>query len=265
MEEGVSVLLKILRQGNVAATFFVLGVVAEQSPGLVKRIQEEGHEIATHGFGHDPLWKLGREGFRRDLERAVTAIARVTGREPIGYRAPAFSVGKGMDWVFEELSAMGFRYDSSVFPIWHRRYGIPGAPRFPHWVPGANGSLFEFPLATWRFLGLNLPAAGGGYLRLFPVGWIRRAIKQMNRLGQPAVLYLHPYEFDPSPLRIAARRHPEVSSLRISRTEFLQNLKRSGVAEKLRRLLDSFSFRPLESLVPGSNSAPFRQEDLIRR
>lgn len=250
LDASVGVLLDILKRKKVRATFFVLGAVAEQAPEIVERIRDEGHEIATHGFGHDRVWSLGPEGFRRDLDRAVGVISRVSGQVPIGYRAPAFSIRRGMDWAWAILTEKGFRYDSSVFPILHRRYGIPGAPRFPHWIRDNGAHLYEFPLTTWRWMGINFPAAGGGYLRLFPLSWIRRAIRQMNRMGHPAVVYLHPYEFDPVNLRIMKEEVRGIGAGRVARTEFLQNLRRSSTPVKLRSLLESFSFGPLRELVP---------------
>ena len=207
--DNVSRLLDLLDEFGVSATFFVLGWVAERLPGVVRDIQARGHEIACHGYGHQLIYRIGPELFRRDIRRAKDVLEGITGVAVKGYRAPTYSITRDSLWAFDILIEEGFRYDSSVFPVYHDTYGIPDAPRFPYTVQRAGGSIEEFPLSTLpiKFAGrrFQLPIAGGGYLRLLPVQLIKWGIDRVNNLeGQPAVLYLHPWEIDPGQPRIAA-------------------------------------------------------------
>ena len=237
-------LLDLLDYRGVNATFFVLGWVAERHPGLVREIHARGHEVACHGFSHRMISRMAREEFAEDIARAKAVLEDVTGQEVLGYRAPTFSVTRETLWSLDELCEAGFRYDSSIYPIVHDRYGIRGAPRFPHRLraPG-GGEIMEFPLSTIEVLGWRWPVAGGGYFRLAPYGFTRRAIARLNdREGQPAIVYLHPWELDPAQPRlpvgpIAHLRH----SLNVERTE-----------PKLRRLVEDFAFAPVSEVLAAS-------------
>ena len=209
VEDNVARLLDLLDEYQVKATFFVLGWVAERLPAVVKRIQERGHEVASHGYGHQLIYRIGPELFREDIRRAKQILEGITGVAVKGYRAPTYSITAKSLWAFDILVEEGFFYDSSVFPVYHDTYGIPDAPRFPYTVTRAGGSIEEFPLSTLpiRFAGrdFQLPIAGGGYLRLLPVQLIKWGIDRINRCEQkPAVLYLHPWEIDPDQPRISA-------------------------------------------------------------
>jgi polysaccharide deacetylase family protein (PEP-CTERM system associated) len=209
VEHNVARLLDLLDEFGVKATFFILGWVAERCPALVRRIQAQGHEIASHGYGHQLIFRIGPQAFREDLHRSKMILEDCTGVAVRGYRAPTYSITRDSLWAFDILIEEGFLYDSSVFPVYHDTYGIPDAPRFPYTVHREAGSLEEFPLTTLplKLAGLRyqLPIAGGGYLRLLPVQLIRWGIERVNLAeGKPAVLYLHPWEVDPGQPRIKA-------------------------------------------------------------
>jgi polysaccharide deacetylase family protein (PEP-CTERM system associated) len=200
-------ILDTLDSFGIKATFFVLGWVAERLPGLAREIQRRGHEVACHGYGHELIFQIGPERFRADIRRSKALLEDQCGVRVNGYRAPSYSITKRSLWALDILVEEGFSYDSSIFPVIHDTYGIPDAERFPHTLQTGAGPLLEFPLTTLDFqLGwkkLRLPIAGGGYLRLLPVGIIRRGIESINRREQqPAVLYFHPWEIDPGQPRI---------------------------------------------------------------
>ena len=189
--------LALLATAGVKATFFILGWIAERKPALVKRIAAEGHEIGCHGYSHTMITMQSRAEFQEDAKTAKTVLEELSGKNVRGYRAPTFSVTRETLWALELLWEMGFAYDSSIYPIRHDRYGIPGSPRVPYIAVEREGrALWEFPGATIRIAGITLPAAGGGYLRLFPYSWTRAAIRAMNRRGRPANIFAHPWEFD---------------------------------------------------------------------
>jgi polysaccharide deacetylase family protein (PEP-CTERM system associated) len=235
-------LLDVLGEAKTTATFFVLGWVAERHPGLVRAIRAQGHEIACHGYGHQMITRLSRGQFAEDLRRARGTIEDAAGAEVIGYRAPTFSVVRETLWSLEILAEAGFRYDSSIFPIVHDRYGIPDALRFPHLLPAGAGRLIaEFPLSTvgsgrWRF-----PVAGGGYFRLLPYPVTRWAVDRLNRAAQPAIVYLHPWEIDPEQPRLAVGR--------VAR--FRHSVNTDTTEAKLRRLLRDFEFAPVRDVLAG--------------
>ncbi|HUK63914.1 MAG TPA: XrtA system polysaccharide deacetylase, partial [Dongiaceae bacterium] len=190
-------LLDLLDDHGAHGTFFTLGVVARHHPRLVRAIAERGHEIASHGWDHTPVFRLGADGFRADVRRAKSTLEGLIGRAVRGYRAPNYSIRRDTPWAFGILVEEGHVYDSSVHPIVHDRYGAPDAPRFLHRVGAGRDHLWEVPVGTARVLGTNLPV-GGGFFRLFPTALLRGAIASVNRRdGQPLVLYVHPWEFDP--------------------------------------------------------------------
>lgn len=202
-------ILDLLDSFAVSATFFVLGWVAERLPGLVKEIQRRGHEVACHGYNHELIYQIGPERFRADIRRSKALLEDQCGRRVNGYRAPSYSITKESLWALDILVEEGFSYDSSIFPVLHDTYGIPGAERFPHVLRTGSGPLVEFPLTTlpihlgWKEM--RLPIAGGGYLRLLPAKIVRHGIEKVNlRELQPAVLYFHPWEIDPDQPRIKA-------------------------------------------------------------
>lgn len=238
-------LLALLAETGTRATFFVLGWVAERHPDLVRAIAAQGHEVACHGYAHQMITRLSRTEFTEDVRRAKATVEDAAGVGVIGYRAPTFSVVRETLWSLEVLAESGFQYDSSIFPIVHDRYGIPDSPRFPHRLGAGRGmEISEFPLSTVTRLGWRFPVAGGGYFRLFPYAVTRWALRQLNaREGQPAMVYLHPWEMDPGQPRLPVGR---VAQLRHS-------VNTGATVAKLRRLLRDFAFAPVRDVLatPG--------------
>jgi len=199
VEQSVERLLALLSNHHTHATFFVLGEVAAAHPSVVRAIAGDRHEIACHGDRHEDVYRQTPSEFRADVRRAKARLEDLIGESVIGYRAPNFSIGRAQAWAYEVLFEEGFRYDSSMYPILHDRYGQPLAPRFPYeiWRDG-SARLVEFPISTTRLLGVNFPIGGGGYFRLLPFGLVRLGIQRVNaRERQPVMFYLHPWELDP--------------------------------------------------------------------
>jgi polysaccharide deacetylase family protein (PEP-CTERM system associated) len=239
-------LLDVLAEGRTAATFFVLGWVAARHPQLVRAIQDRGHEVACHGYGHQMITRESPTQFAEDVRRAKKTIEDVIGGAVIGYRAPTFSVVRETLWSLEVLVEAGFRYDSSIFPIVHDRYGIPGSARFPHRLLVAPGAeIAEFPLSTVSRLGWRIPVAGGGYFRLFPYRFTRWAIRDINgREAQPAMVYLHPWEIDPKQPRLPVGRL----------AQFRHSVNSCSTIGRLRRLIRDFNFASARDVLAGSGT-----------
>jgi polysaccharide deacetylase family protein (PEP-CTERM system associated) len=232
-------LLDTLAEFEARATFFVVGQIAETNPGLVRAIAAAGHEVGCHSWDHRRVHRFTPEAFRDDVRKAIDALEQAAGVPVVGFRAPTFSVTRETGWAIDVLAEEGVRYDSSVFPVRHDRYGVPDAPRFPYWVRGRRHELLEFPPATFGLGPVNLPAAGGGYFRLFPPAVMRAAVAQAERHPTgAAVLYFHPWEFDPGqprlPLGRAGRFRTYVGISR-ARARLRQLLARYGS----RRLVDA--------------------------
>lgn len=231
-------LLELLDQYGTRGTFFVLGYVADQFPALIREVAEAGHEIGVHGYFHRQVWRLTPEAFREDVIRGRRAVEGASARHVIGYRAPMFSINGSSLWALNVLAALGFRYDSSVFATRNMLYGYPGAPRFPYY-PLEDQGFIEFPLATVRILGKNWPVAGGFYLRALPYAAFRWGLQRINAEGQPAIVYLHPWDLDvgqPYP-------HPTL------RERFTHYHNLGTTERKLARLLREFRFGPLVELL----------------
>jgi len=199
VEVSTGRVLALLAAREVKATFFVLGQVASDHPSIVQKIAGEGHEIACHGYAHEPVSRQTPGEFRADVRRAKAVLEDIVGEPVVGYRAPNFSIGPDQAWAYDVLLEEGFRYDSSVYPILHDSYGDRTAPRFPYEVRrNGHGSLVQVPIGTARVLGLNLPLGGGGYFRLLPSALFRSGIRRVNtHERQPVVFYFHPWELDP--------------------------------------------------------------------
>ena len=233
-------LLRILEDHRVAATFFVLGWVAERFPSLVARIAQMGHEIASHGYAHRLVYDQTPAAFREDVRRAKDLLESTTGCRVEGFRAPSYSVTPRTLWALDVLIEEGYRYDASIFPIRHDRYGIPLSPRHPYVLTREAGSLIETPASTIRWGLLNLPVAGGGYFRILPYWWTQWGIGRLNRSeGRPAIFYLHPWELDPDQPRLPAGL--------LGRFRHYSNLDKTE--DRLRRLLRDFRFAPLRHIV----------------
>jgi len=236
-------ILALLDRHGVRATFFALGKVCERFPKLLPTIASAGHEIGTHGYGHELVYSISPDHFRADLQLSIAIIAAQIGRRPIGYRAPAFSITRQSLWAGPIMAELGIKYSSSIFPIAGRRYGIPDAPRFPfRW---STCDLIEFPLSTLRRCNRNLPVCGGGYLRLLPGAILSSAIREVNRLHHPAVVYMHPYELDIAEPAVLRRNGWPITWRKFA----TQSMFRGRVAGRLGKLLSAFRFAPLADVL----------------
>src|SRR5690606_33124136 len=222
-------------------TFFVLGWIAQRYPGLVRRIADAGHEVASHGWDHRRVTHQSPAEFRESVRRSKLWLEDITGRPVLGFRAPSFSIVPGREWALDVLVEEGYGYDSSLFPVRRPGYGYAAARRDPHWLDRPAGRIAEVPPATLRRLGVNLPAAGGAYLRLLPLGLIRAALRDAERRGEPATFYIHPWELDPG--------QPRVPVPWLTRARHYGGLGRTE--ERVRRLLAEFSFRPIGETLPA--------------
>lgn len=232
-------LLTCLESAGVRATFFILGWVAERHPGLVRRIVRFGHEVGCHSYWHQLVYRQSQEQFRADLRRARTVIESASGVRVTAYRAPSFSITRESTWALEVLAEEGFTLDSSIYPVHHDRYGLPGTPLEPHPRDLTGLRLWEFPPPVWNTLGCRLPVGGGGYFRLYPYWLTRRALRQINEAGRPFSFYIHPWEVDPEQPRLRpgwlrAFRH----YVNLNRTE-----------SRLIRLLQDFRFGTLSAAL----------------
>lgn len=244
VEKNIRLLLEILNQEKVKATFFFLGWVAERNKELVKEVKNQGHEIGCHSFSHKMIFTQKKEEFKEDTRRAKSILEDLIGKRVIGYRAPTYSITKDSLWALDILIEMGFKYDSSIFPIYHDRYGIPDFPRSPHFVKREGiGKILEFPLSTVKFLNYNIPIAGGGYFRLFPYKFIRWGIKKINLVENKfAIVYFHPWEFDPG--------QPKIKSSFLKKFRHYLNLEKTE--EKFCKLINDFKFTSFENLIENT-------------
>jgi polysaccharide deacetylase family protein (PEP-CTERM system associated) len=240
-------LLEIFSEHDVRATFFVLGWVAERFPDLVRTIAGRGHEIASHGYAHRLIYDQTPAAFRDDVRRAKGLLEETSGRRVLGYRAPSYSITPRSLWALDILLEEGYRYDSSIFPIRHDRYGISVSERRPYPIERRVGTLIEVPGSTTTIGPVNLPIAGGGYFRILPYQWTHWGISRVNRLEhRPAVFYLHPWEID--------AEQPRLPASRLSSFRHYRNLHRTE--ERLRRLLTDFRFGTMATVVEdGRNFA----------
>jgi polysaccharide deacetylase family protein (PEP-CTERM system associated) len=241
--------LALLDEAACKATFFTLGWVAENYPDLIREIAERGHEVACHSDKHRRIFEMSVSEFREDTRVAKERLEQITGHAIIGYRAPSFSITRASLWAFEILAELGFRYDSSIFPVNHPNYGMPRGPRRPFRVPTSRGVIVEFPMPTLELAGSRSPIGGGAYLRLLPYWYTRWGLKFVNeREGQPACVYVHPWEIDPE--------QPRMKGSVTARMRHYMGLR--GLENKLRGLLRDFEFQSLgdliEEMVRGAGS-----------
>jgi len=247
-------MLEILDNAGVKATFFVLGWTAEKFPGIVSDISEAGHEVASHGYAHAPIYTLSPAEFRADIVKAKKILEGITGRPVLGYRAPTFSLTDKCLWAVEVLAEEGFEYDSSVLPVRHKTRGLPDAGRYPYRIVENGRSLFEVPISTTTFLGRNMAFSGGGYFRLFPYTYVKNRIKKINTDRHPAVVYMHPWEIDPDQPRIKA----DIAG------RFKHYVNISKTEKKMKRLLDDFEFGSIESVYCSEERDPrLRGDDTL--
>lgn len=246
VEANTRRVLELFGRHDVHATFFVLGWVAERFPSLVRDIGAAGHEVASHGFGHERLTNITRGEFRDGIIRTKHLLEDVTGTAVSGYRAPSYSIGPGTLWAHEELRDAGYRYSSSIVPIHHDLYGMPAAPRFAFVAEGSG--LLEIPVTTVRRYGRNWPCGGGGYFRLLPYAVFKRGLRRVNWQEESAgVFYFHPWEVDP--------KQPRVPGVTLkNRVRHYLNLART--VPRLERLMRDFRFDRMDRVFPVDADYP---------
>jgi polysaccharide deacetylase family protein (PEP-CTERM system associated) len=247
-------LLDLLDSVHVKATFFVVGMVAEAYPALIREVSDRGHEIGSHSHLHRLVHTLAPAEFREEMWSARRALQDLTGQPVLGFRAPEFSVLRLDHWSFDVLAEVGFTYDSSVFPT-RARYGIPDAPRTPFEISTSSGALTEFPIATWALGGRRVAMGGGSYFRVLPGPLLEFAIRALDREGTSAVLYFHPYEFHEGWLHLSGMAtgthwHPEYAKYLV-----LHNLLTSRIWRRARPILKHFEFRRLGDIHQSRLSA----------
>ena len=239
-EANTDRILELFDKHNAKGTFFVLGWVADRSPALVRRIAAAGHEIASHGYSHQLVYNQSPEVFREETIRSKQILEDLTGQPVTGYRAASYSITNESRWALDILAEAGFTWDSSIFPVRHDHYGMPGTSRWPYNLATDKGhELVEFPLSTLKFGNTTVPIAGGGYFRLFPYWFSRWGLGSLNRAGQPFIFYLHPWEIDPGQPRF------EVS--RFSKFRHYNNLDKCE--SRLERLLQDFEFTTVTDVL----------------
>ena len=240
VERSTQRLLDLLAGHKVHSTFFILGWVAEKAPRLIRRIAEAGHEIACHSYQHQLIHTQTRAEFRADLRRAKFLLEDLTGHEVIGYRAPTYSITKQTLWALDVLIEEGFQYDSSIFPIFHDRYGIPDAERFIHIIRRQAGEIVEFPPSSIRLAGVNFPVTGGGYFRFLPYPLFRWGLRRINtHENQPAIFMVHAWEVDPDQPLIAGTRS----------NVWRHRVNLAATESRLNRLLKEFRFAPMRDVL----------------
>jgi len=239
VESNTSRMLDLFAEKRVTATFFVLGWVAERFPALVRRLAENGHEVASHSYGHQRIFTQTRDEFRADVRRAKGLIEDAAGKKVRGYRAPTFSLNADTWWAYDVLGEEGYSYSSSIYPVARDNYGMPNAPRTP-FVPSESAPMVEIPMSTVRYGQRNFPASGGGFFRLLPYGVSRHALKRVNRSEGASIFYCHPWEIDPE--------QPRIKNLSASQ-KFRHYRNLDQTEKRLRRLVDDFEFTTVREVL----------------
>ena len=244
---NVSRILELLAVRGTKATFFTLGWIAERYPDLIRRIVREGHELASHGYGHERASDLDEAAFSLDIRRAKELLEDLAGQEVTGYRAPSFSIGTANLWAFDCLARAGYRYSSSIYPIRHDHYGMPDSPRFAYRV---DAGLLEVPITTLRLLNRNLPSSGGGYFRLLPYRLSRWMLRRVNASdGQAAIFYFHPWEID-----VGQPRIPGIDR----KTRFRHYVNIDRMEGRLQSLLADFNWGRMDHIFLDPHRAASR-------
>lgn len=247
-EASTNLLLRLFSDSGIRATFFVLGWVANRSPHLVREISRAGHEIASHGMSHKLVFNQTINEFSQETKESKEVLESITGQPVLGYRASTYSITRKSLWALDVLCELGFKYDSSIFPIHHDVYGIPDAPTAPGEIVAPSGArIIEFPMSTARMLGIRLPVSGGGYFRLLPYWLTRMGLRKLNLIEKrPFVFYLHPWEVDPG--------QPVMPANLKSRLRHYTNL--SKTESRLNRLINDFQFAPMQQVLTELNLLP---------
>jgi polysaccharide deacetylase family protein (PEP-CTERM system associated) len=237
VESNIERILELLAIHDVKATFFTLGWIAERYPRMVRDLVQAGHELASHGYGHERANGQSPEAFFSDIQLAKLILEDISGTPVIGYRAPSFSIDANTTWAFDALADAGYRYSSSIYPIVHDHYGMSNAPRFAF---EASPGLLEIPITTLRVLGRNFPSSGGGYFRLLPYGLSRWMFRRVNAVeGESCVFYFHPWEIDAD--------QPEVTGIS-RKTRFRHYVNISRMEGRLKLLLEDFAWGRMDQL-----------------
>lgn len=239
--------LRVLERHQVRATFFVLGWIARCHPDLVREIHRAGHDVGSHSYWHRLVYEQTPDEFRDDLRSSRDVLEDIIGESVTAYRAPSFSITRRSLWALDILVEEGFQLDSSIVPVHHDRYGIPGAQAGLHRLAAGGRHLWEFPPAAVSLAGVTLPVGGGGYFRLYPFAWTRFCISQLHRARRPYVFYIHPWELDPAQPRLGV-------GSRVSR--FRHHVNLASNESKLEALLSTFRFGPLADLLPPAPAMP---------
>lgn len=249
VERNTDRILDLFAEHRVQATFFMLGWVAERYPALVRRIVDEGHELASHGYGHVRVTEQTPEVFREDVIRNKRLLEDMGGTAVRGYRAASYSIGERNLWALDVLQETGHVYSSSIYPIRHDLYGMPAAPRFPFW-PNGEGGLLEIPVTTVRLFSQKWPCGGGGYFRLLPYALSRWAMRRVNGADRrPCVFYFHPWEIDPG--------QPRQRGIGF-KTRFRHYVNLARTEQRLRRLLADFRWDRMDHIFLGKHAASAR-------
>ncbi|RDH44906.1 XrtA system polysaccharide deacetylase [Zooshikella ganghwensis] len=245
VEHNTQRILSLFAEYNIKATFFTLGWVAERYPGLVKEIVAQGHELASHGYGHQRATTQTPEVFKEDICKAKQLLEDISGVEVKGYRAPSYSIDHSNPWAHDELLAAGHSYSSSVYPVKHDLYGIPDAPRFPY---RCENGLLEIPITTVKIRNKNIPFGGGGYFRFFPYWLSKWGINRVNQQDKaPAIFYFHPWEIDPG--------QPRQEGISF-KSRFRHYLNLETMEKRLRSLVQDFKWHTMESVFLHHSTNP---------
>jgi len=245
LQEAITPLLQILKENQILGTFFVLGIVAEQHPALVKHLVESGHEVASHGYTHKRVHQMNPKEFEQDIKKSISVLSSITGKQPIGYRAPSFSIDASTPWALQILKKNGFVYDSSVFPIQTHLYGEPAAPLEPY-TPSMedittidqSNEFIEFPLSVYTLLNTSIPVSGGMYFRRTPHVFLRHAITKINKT-RPFIFYVHPWE---------TYRHTPKVALPFQK-KFFAYYGMKNALKKFERLMKEFTFTTIQHVL----------------
>jgi len=254
VERNVEKILSILSLHGIRATFFVLGWVAQKNRNLVREIASRGHEIASHGFGHELITSQTPSVFRDDVRNSKDILEDIIGGQIHGYRAPSFSITPETQWALPILAEEGYVYDSSIFPIQHDRYGMPGADPWCHLLATPAGPLWEVPPSTIKIGPIRLPIAGGGYFRLYPYRILRNLLARTAAGGHPLVMYIHPWELDPD--------QPRMEGSVVSRFRHYLNLQKTEA--RLQQLVKDFRFMSIREAIDAVGMACANKESLLR-
>lgn len=241
VETNTRRILDVLDSKNVKGTFFILGWIAKRYPELVREVARRGHEIASHGMSHKLIYKQSHDEFRSETLDSKKLLEDIVQQPLLGYRAATYSITRQSLWALDTLVEAGYKYDSSIFPMRHDRYGIPDASSWPGVITTPSGATFvEFPISTYKTMGLTIPVAGGGYFRLFPYLFTRFCLGQINKSGHEFLFYMHPWEIDVDQPRIDG----------VSRfTKFRHYNNLDKFESRMENLLDDFKFTTMASVL----------------